>query len=204
MKRLVLVSTLILTPVACKSTNPESGTSAVSEVREGSAEGSNERSGQSEMIGEAKGSSYFLCTKSGNGYRPYYMRWDEASGTHIDYSKKTKGLLGAGVMRSESECQQALDAANHEFGVICSATGLGWKPTLYTGTVPGRADYGYLGGSSMNKFEDCLLAVRSSSEKGVCFYGGVGPYYVARIDRAQTISRPFTRLEDCVKETRPE
>ena len=151
-----------------------------------------------------KTQSHFKCKKLAKGYRPYYLRWDEGEGVYVDYSKKNKGLLGAAAMRSEDECQKALENANHEFGVICSATGLGWKPTLYTGTTPGRADYGYLGGSSMDDFDDCLMAVRNSSAKGVCFYGGLGPYYIARIDRADTISRPFKRLADCIEQTKPE
>lgn len=156
----------------------------------------------SESTGQA-GRSYFQCKQlSANAYRPYFMKWDEATRTHIDYSTRPKGLLGASPMGSAAECQRALENANHDYGVICSATGIGWKPTLYTGTVPGREDYGYLGGSSMNRFEDCLLAVRNSSSKGVCYWGGVGPYYISPIDRAGSAGGPFDRLEDCVAQTR--
>ncbi len=153
--------------------------------------------------GIQSGQSHFQCKKLGaNSYRPYYLKWDTATASYIDYSTRPNGLLGASAMASEAECERALENANHEFGVICSATGIGWKPTLYTGTVPGRADYGYLGGSSMQRFDDCLLAVKNSSAKGVCFWGGVGPYYISPIDRADTISRPFDRLEDCIQQTR--
>lgn len=199
MKRLTFVIPFFFTVLSCKSLQ---SASTIKDSTETSNYQTDSQESQEGIVGDSKGSSYFNCKQVGSGYRPYYMRWDESSGAHVDYSQKNKGLLGAGVMRTEEECQRALEDANHEFGVICSATGLGWKPTLYTGTVPGRADYGYLGGSSMAKFEDCLLAVRNSSEKGVCFYGGTGPYYIARIDRAQTISGPFNRLADCVQQTK--
>jgi hypothetical protein len=130
------------------------------------------------------------------------MKWDESSGMHIDYSARDKGLLGSSPIRSELDCQRAIDNANQQHGVTCSFTGIGWKPTLYTGTVPGRADYGYLGGSSMANFDDCLLAVKNSSAKGVCYFGGVGPYYISRIDRSETIGGPFDRLQDCIAQTR--
>ncbi|MEY4630547.1 MAG: hypothetical protein RIQ81_667 [Pseudomonadota bacterium] len=149
------------------------------------------------------GRSHFLCKQLGNNaWRPYYMKWDGSAGTYIDFSTKPKGLLGASAMKSEAECQRSLENANHEHGVICSATGIGWKPTLYTGTLPGRADYGYLGGSSMEKFDSCLLAVRNSSAKGVCYWGGNGSYYISPIDRADTIGHGFSHLEECVQQTR--
>ena len=103
-------------------------------------------------------SSHFECRDLGNGrYRPYYLQAIEGASELKNYSQTPKGLLGQNPMKSLDECQQALNNANHQFGVICSRTGLdGWKPTLYTGTVPGRADFGYLGGSSIMNFQDCL------------------------------------------------
>ena len=98
----------------------------------------------------------------------------------MDYSQTTKGLLGQNLMTSREECQKVVAAANQEFGAICSRTGLnGWKPTLYTGTVHGRSDFGYLGGSSILEFEDCLKATQHSTSKGVCFNQKVLVYFPA-------------------------
>lgn len=115
--------------------------------------------------------SHFECKDFGNSrYRPYYLKAIHGS-QYQDFSLTPKGLLGQNAMKSVDECERALEAANHEFGVICSRTGLdGWKPTLYTGTVPGRPDFGYLGGSSIMRFEDCLTATRHSSQKE-CVFG---------------------------------
>lgn len=144
--------------------------------------------------------SHFECKEQGSGrYRPYYLKAN-AAGTELeDYSEKPKGLLGQNAMTSSDECQQALDNANHEFGVICSRTGLdGWKPTLYTGTVPGRPDFGYLGGSSIMKFEDCLKATKNSSEAGgVCFWGG-SDWYTSPLDKEGMKAGPFRSIDDCV------
>ena len=104
-------------------------------------------------------------------------------------------------MRTREECDAALAAADHEHGVICSRTGLdGWKPTLYTGTIPGRADYGYMGGSSIMNFADCLTATRHASADGVCFWGG-SDWYVSPIDRAGTVAGPFRTIDRCIEET---
>src|SRR5690606_28273575 len=112
--------------------------------------------------------SHFECKEQGNSrFRPYYLKAINDGTAYQDYSQTPKGLLGQSPMTSAGECQRALEAANHKFGVICSRTGLGgWKPTLYTGTVPGRPDFGYLGGSSIMNFDDCLMATRLSSERG--------------------------------------
>ncbi|MCB0406201.1 MAG: hypothetical protein KDD51_15575 [Bdellovibrionales bacterium] len=145
--------------------------------------------------------SHFECKDFGNSrYRPYYLKAIHGS-QYQDFSLTPKGLLGQNAMKSVDECERALEAANHEFGVICSRTGLdGWKPTLYTGTVPGRPDFGYLGGSSIMRFEDCLTATRHSSQKGVCFWGG-SSWYVSPIDHEGLISGPFSSVEDCAQTT---
>ncbi len=146
--------------------------------------------------------SHFECKPMGSGYRPYYVKVNN-NGTEIDYSQTPKGLLGQGVMTSLNECQDAKDAANNEFGVICSRTGLnGWKPTLYTGTRPGRADFGYLGGSSITRFDDCLEATRKSSQNGVCFWGG-SDWYITPIDREGMAGGPFRTLSACTAKTMP-
>lgn len=145
--------------------------------------------------------SHFECKDLGSSrYRPYYLK--AISDTQVeDYSKKPKGLLGQNVMTSLDECQLAVAVANHEFGVICSRTGLdGWKPTIYTGTVPGRPDFGYLGGSSIMRFEDCLKATEQSSEDGVCFWGG-SEWYVSPIDKEGMKAGPFKSIDECVKHT---
>lgn len=142
--------------------------------------------------------SHFECKSLGNGrYRPYYLK-AIADGTQVkDYSQTPKGLLGQNPMVSLGECEEAKAAANDEFGVICSRTGLdGWKPTLYTGTVPGRPDFGYLGGSSITRFEDCLSATQHSNQRGVCFWGG-SSWYISPIDREGIVGGPFTTLADC-------
>ncbi len=145
--------------------------------------------------------SHFECQKSGSGYRPYYLQAIDNGTAYKDWSQTPKGLLGQNAMESEEECKQALEAANHEFGVICSRTGLdGWKPTLYTGTSPGRADFGYLGGSSIFPFEDCLKATAHSSSAGVCFWGGAD-WYVSPIDKEGLIMGPFDSVDQCVQHT---
>lgn len=146
--------------------------------------------------------SHFKCRKMGQtSWRPYYMKF-EADGSFKDYSQTEKGLLGQNPMRSEEECQRAIDAANLEYGAICSRTGLnGWKPTTYTGTVPGRRDFGYLGGSSIMKFEDCLAVTKNSSRRGVCYWGGTD-WYISEIDRATIKGGPFRNLQNCLNETR--
>jgi hypothetical protein len=150
--------------------------------------------------------SHFECKKLGeNAYRPYYVQVTaSADGSAIikDWSTTAKGLLGQNAMTSQAECDQARAAANDVFGVICSRTGLdGWKPTIYTGTIPGRADFGYLGGSSITTFGDCLKATQSSSSAGVCFWGG-SDWYVSPIDKEGVSKGPFATLDACVAQTK--
>lgn len=147
--------------------------------------------------------SRFACKDQGSGrYRPYYLQAINGGTDYKDYSQTSKGLLGQNAMTSQDECQRALDAANDEHGVICSRTGLdGWKPTIYTGTVPGRADFGYLGGSSILDFNDCLKATESSSAAGVCFWGG-SDWYVSPIDREGLVAGPFRTIDACTEYTR--
>lgn len=149
--------------------------------------------------------SHFECKSLGGGkYRPYYLQAINGGTAYKDYSQTAKGLLGQNPMTSLQECEQALEAANHEAGVICSRTGLdGWKPTIYTGTVPGRPDFGYLGGSSIVKFNDCLSATKNSSAKGVCFWGG-SDWYVSPIDKEGLKSGPYKTIEICVSQTKAE
>lgn len=147
--------------------------------------------------------SHFECKALGSGdYRPFYLKAINNGTEYKDYSQTPKGLLGQNPMPSLEECQRALESANHIFGVICSRTGLGgWKPTLYTGTVPGRPDYGYLGGSSILKFEDCLSATKYSNQEGVCFWGG-SDWYVSAIDKEDVKAGPFDSIEECVEYTK--
>jgi hypothetical protein len=147
--------------------------------------------------------SRFACKDLGNRrFRPYYLRAVDDGTRLVDYSQTPRGLLGQNPMTSQDECDAAVAAANAAFGVICSRTGLdGWKPTLYTGTSPGRADFGYLGGSSIFPFADCLAATAASSERGVCFWGG-SEWYVAPIDREGINDGPFATLDACTAATR--
>lgn len=150
--------------------------------------------------------SRFECKDYGNGrYRPYYLQAVDGSSEIKDYSQTPKGLLGQNAMKSLEECNEALKHANHKYGVICSRTGLdGWKPTLYTGTVPGRADFGYLGGSSIVNFKDCLKSTAASSEKGVCYWGG-SAWFAGRIDReGKSLAGPFPSVDSCIEKTKPE
>lgn len=146
--------------------------------------------------------SHFTCKMLGtNSFKPYYLKQSD-DGSFVDFSKTSKGLLGQSAMKTIEECQTAVGSAQNEFGVICSRTGLGgWKPTIYTGTLPGRADFGYLGGSSITKFSDCLTATSHASVKGVCYWGG-SDWYVSAIDRAQTIGGPYRTLGACAAETK--
>lgn len=148
--------------------------------------------------------SRFECKDLGNGrYRPYYLQALDGATELRDFSQTPKGLLGQHPMTSLEECSKALENANHKYGVICSRTGLnGWKPTLYTGTVPGRADFGYLGGSSIMKFEDCLKSTAASSEKGVCYWGG-SAWFAGRIDReGKSLAGPFPSVDRCIEATK--
>jgi hypothetical protein len=143
--------------------------------------------------------SRFECKDMGNGrYRPYYLQAVDGAAELRDFSKVPKGLLGQNPMTSLEECSKALENANHRYGVICSRTGLnGWKPTLYTGTVPGRADFGYLGGSSIVKFEDCLKSTAASSEKGG------SAWFAGRIDReGKSLAGPFPSVDSCIEATK--
>lgn len=144
--------------------------------------------------------SHFKCKDYGNGqHRPYYIQAIDDG--FRDWSQEPKGLLGQNPMTTAEECNQALESANHTYGVICSRTGLnGWKPTIYTGTIPGRADFGYLGGSSIVKFEDCLKSTANSSAAGVCYWGG-SAWYVGRIDRAAGVSGPYGSVDECITHT---
>ncbi len=146
--------------------------------------------------------SHFECkAQGGSGNRPYYLQVVGDGTSFKDYSQTPKGLLGQNPMGSLEECQRAVEASNAEFGVICSRTGLdGWKPTIYTGTVPGRPDFGYLGGSSIMKFEDCLKATKYSSQEGVCFWGG-SEWYVSPIDKEGVTMGPYSSIDECVTHT---
>lgn len=146
--------------------------------------------------------SHFECKDlGGNRFRPYYVQAIEGGTQAKDWSQTPKGLLGQNAMTSAEECDRALSVANHEYGAICSRTGLdGWKPTTYTGTTPGRPDFGYLGGSSIVKFADCLKATQHSSKKGVCFWGG-SDWYVAPIDKEGVVGGPYRSLDECVTYT---
>ena len=147
--------------------------------------------------------SHFECKTLGGGkVRPYYLQAINQGTAYKDYSQTPKGLLGQNPMGSAEECRQALEAADHEHGVVCSRTGLdGWKPTLYTGTVPGRPDFGYLGGSSITRFEDCLTATKNASERGVCFWGG-SEWYVSPIDKEGLTMGPYDSVEECASHTK--
>lgn len=146
--------------------------------------------------------SHFECKEQGtNRFRPYYLQAINNGNAYKDYSKTAKGLLGQNAMTSNDECLRAVAASNAPAGVICSRTGLdGWKPTIYTGTKPGRPDFGYLGGSTIEKFDDCLKATSHSSEKGVCFWGG-SEWYISPIDHEGFNGGPFKSIDDCVAQT---
>lgn len=146
--------------------------------------------------------SHFECKDQGsNRFRPYYMQAVDDGARYVDWSETPRGLLGQNAMTSLTECERAIDAANDEHGVICSRTGLGgWKPTIYTGTRPGRADFGYLGGSTIAVLDDCLTATSHSSERGVCFWGG-SEWYVSPIDREGLVAGPFGTIQACVAYT---
>ncbi len=148
--------------------------------------------------------SYFECRAlEGEKYRPYYMKAINQNTEYQDYSQTSKGLLGQNPMTSMQECQLAVAAANQEFGVICSRTGLdGWKPTIFTGTLPGRPDFGYLGGSSIFPFDDCLKATQNSSAKGVCFWGGAH-WYISPITHEGVSQGPLDSLNHCIAYTKP-
>lgn len=138
----------------------------------------------------------------GQSYRPYWMQAVDDGARYKDWSQTQRGLLGQNAMGSAEECDQARAAANDAYGVICSRTGLdGWKPTLYTGTTPGRADFGYLGGSSIMEFGDCLKATSNSSALGVCFWGG-SDWYVSPIDHEGLTMGPYDSVDECVKHTK--
>lgn len=142
--------------------------------------------------------SHFECQETGPAHvRPYYLK---AINNGVAY--QTYPGLGQNPMTSLTECQRAVQAANQAYGAVCSRTGLdGWKPTLYTGTVPGRPDFGYLGGSSILNFDDCLLATRKSSAKGICFWGG-SEWYAGPIDREGILGGPYSSLDDCTEHTK--
>lgn len=146
--------------------------------------------------------SHFECRdQGGNRFRPFYMQAINGGTDYKDWSQTTKGLLGQNAMKSEEECMKAVEAANNEFGAICSRTGLdGWKPTTFTGTRPGRADFGYLGGSSIMRFDDCLKASRLSSKKGICFWGG-SDWYISPIDKEGFAGGPYRSVEECTQQT---
>jgi hypothetical protein len=150
--------------------------------------------------------SRFECKAQGaSAFRPFWVQVTALADGSVatkDWGATAKGLLGQNAMPTRQECDAARAAANDAHGVICSRTGLdGWKPTLYTGTSPGRADFGYLGGSSIMRFDDCLKATRESSTLGVCFWGG-SAWYVSPIDREGVSKGPYPTIDACVAQTR--
>jgi hypothetical protein len=150
--------------------------------------------------------SHFLCKElsTGGRYKPYYMQAIDDGAHYKDYSNLPKGLLGQNSMSSLSECTQAIEVANNAFGIVCSRTGLnGWKPTIYTGGLPGRSDYGYMGGSSIMEFSDCLAVTAAASSRGVCYWGG-SDWYVSPVERAGVSSGPYRSLAACVAQTEGE
>ncbi len=136
----------------------------------------------------------FECVSIGGAFRPQH--------------KQAKQPLGAGLVPSLEICKKVISASRN--GVVCSATGRdeGYKPTYLSGKTLSRADYGYVGGSSMT-LEACLFATEHSLSSHVCYYGGeiresvateTTPGWYATHptgDRSQK-GGPFASLRECV------
>lgn len=90
------------------------------------------------------------CKKVGGRYKPAHRKYNRG--------------LGSSAM-SKARCERAIAESKND--IVCSYTGIGFKPTYIAGTTPARRDYGYAG-TSMKSFEDCLLATKSSIKRGVC------------------------------------
>lgn len=122
------------------------------------------------------------------------------------FAPKRKGEkfrpLGASVFKDKALCDRAV--ANSKNGAVCSFTGIGFKPTHFSGSVPKRTDYGYLGGSSITNFEDCLKTTLNATDKAICYYGGEGTrWYSGDINGtnqhpAGVPRGPFNSVDACI------
>lgn len=109
----------------------------------------------------------------------------ECASTPKGFFPRKKGgrskLLGTSGYPKRELCDQAVQ--NSRNGLICSYTGLGWKPTHFSGATEwerkvGREPHGYIGGSSIENFSDCLKATSQSTPEGVCYWDGTSAWRV--------------------------
>ena len=142
-----------------------------------------------EKKAEAPTESEFECIAKDGGFAP---------------KKKGAGFkgLGSSVYPKKELCEAAVAASKN--GIVCSFTGLGYKPTHFSGKTQTRPDYGYMGGSSIKNFEDCLKATQSSTEKGVCYWEPNGGWRLADLKGtgrtpAGLRPGPFRSVDQCIE-----
>ncbi|NBX68271.1 MAG: hypothetical protein EBR01_04825 [Proteobacteria bacterium] len=124
----------------------------------------------------------FECVKSSGGYKPQH--------------KEFRKPLGSDAMTTLAQCELAVKASRN--GVVCSFTGIGFKPTYFKGFTQSRPDYGYVGGSSMS-FENCLFITERSTPEKVCFWGGAQWYSTHPSGtRSKSDGGPFNSAKSCV------
>lgn len=115
--------------------------------------------------------------------------------------------LGSSAM-TEEECGLALKY--HRNNVICSYTGIGWKPTVGAKNPQRPHGHSYVGGSSMQGsegFKACLKATLNSSEKEVCAFGndwssnaGKKHWFIGTTDGTfKSRGFPIIDLDTCLK-----
>jgi len=134
----------------------------------------------------------------------------ECASTPQGFFPRKKGgqskLLGTSGYPKRELCEQAVQ--NSRNGLICSYTGIGWKPTHFSGATEwerkvGREPHGYIGGSSIEKFSDCLKATSQSTPEGVCYWDGTSAW---RVHDSQGLGnvpkginpRGFQTIDQCV------
>jgi hypothetical protein len=103
----------------------------------------------------------FVCVPVQGGFKPQ-STWRTRDGRGYP-------PLGRDPIQSRADCEKSRAAARN--GVVCSNTGLGWKPTHYRGTTDTRPDYGFWG-SSIPSLDTCIQTTLGSTYLGVCYWGG--------------------------------
>jgi hypothetical protein len=140
----------------------------------------------------------FECVESEGGWRPQ--------------SKKFRRPLGSSPTRDKNLCEKAVEVSKN--GLVCSYTGLGWKPTNGSGSTEMRRDYGYFGSSA--DFRKCILATEFSTPDMVCSCGSGGCetssqsqpgerwYTNHPSGRNGTTGNSYPSVEACVTDSNPD
>jgi hypothetical protein len=125
-------------------------------------------------------SNEFECRRDKTGYKPF--------------SLKSNKKLGRDPM-SKSDCEKAIAASTDT--IVCTSTGIGYKPTFYKGKTSSRMDFGFWG-SSIKTLDACVKATQNATENEVCFWGG-NYWAITSTDGKDRIRGSAKSLNDCLK-----